>query len=367
MMMFFICLIHVSARTVSNKDKPAKGEFQFPMDEVWSTQQAGEDLFGLLVEFVVSDSGHIYCRDLKNKAYYIFDPDGKFLKKFGEQGEAPGQVQQHGGAGILIHKDTVLIEDASKIHYFDAGGNYIRSSVNNHSARPISILLNENEFITAPSKLTGVRKGQAQVKHVNLKTGSERVITDFTLFNSGILNRTSDQGNMQARATIPTITPVMVMGYHDNQLYFGMNSTYDIFITDMNGKEIGSFSLTRKPKSVSLKEREDILLKLVKGHGPPELARQLAKTLPDKETYFHSIEVHDDLIYVFRSHFPPKHIQQIDIFSKEGKYLYKSYVKLKEGHLILSGPTFQDGHMYIAWEDEEGEGHLGKFNTSYPQ
>ena len=367
MMIFSICLVHIGARTVSNQDKPAKGEFIFPMDKVWTTRQAGEDLFGLLVEFVVSDSGYIYCRDMKNKAYYRFGPDGRFLKKFGEQGEAPGQVQQPGGAGILIHKDTILIIDATKIHYFNAKGDYIRSALNNRAAKPVTILLNEDEFIAAPTKLTNVQKGTAQVKHVNLKTGAERVITDFTLFNSGVLNRTSDQGNMQARVTIPTITPVMVLGYHEDQLYFGMNSSYNIFITDMNGKETGSFSLHRRPRAVSLKEREDIMLKLVKGLGPPELARQVAKTLPDKETYFHSIEVHDDLIYVFRSHFPPKHIQQIDIFSKEGKYLYKSSVKLKEGHMILSGPTFQDGHMYLAWEDAEGEAFLGKFNTSYPR
>lgn len=367
LMLFLTGVISMPANVVKNEDNPLKGQYVFPMEEVWATQEAGEDLFGLLVEIAVGDSGNIYCRDLKNRVYYIFDSRGRFIKRFGEQGEAPGRVQQPGGASVLVHKESVLLEDAARILYFDSGGNYIRSVQNNRFTRPITILLSEDEFISAPTKLANVQKGNAKVKYVNLKTNKERMITDFTLFNSGVLNRTFREGTIQANATIPTITPVMVIGHHENHLYFGMNSTYEIFITDMQGKAVGTFSLERKPKRVTLQEREEVMLRLVKGIAPPEVARQIARTLPDKETCFVNIEIINGLIYVARSHFPAGHQQQIDIFSREGKYIYKSFVRLAEGTTIIAGPVFRDGHLFLAWEDEEGEAFLGKFKTSMPE
>lgn len=367
LMLFLIGFIPASASVVNNEDNPLKGRYLFPMEKIWSTQEAGEDLFGLLVEIAVGDSGNIYCRDLKNQVYYIFDSKGRFIKRFGEQGEAPGQVQQPGGTSVRVHKDTVLLPDAAKIHYFDSGGNYIRSVQNNRFTRPITVLLSEDEFISAPRKLANVEKGNAKVKYVNLKSNTEREITDFTLFNSGVLNRTFNAGTIQTNVTIPTITPVMIVGHHQGKLYFGMNSKYEIFISDMQGKAIGSFSIDRKPKQVTLEEREEVMLKLAKGIAPAEVARQMAKILPDKETYFVSIRVNDGLIYVARSHFPAGHQQQFDIFSPEGKYLYKSFVRLKEGNRIIAGPIFKDGHLLLAWEDEEGEAFLGKFKTSMPK
>ena len=93
----FLSFAYISADLVNNDDKPARGEYLFPMEKIWTVNGAGDTLFGLLVSIAISDSGHIYCRDLKNKEFYIFDKNGKFLKKFGEQGEAPGKIQDPGG------------------------------------------------------------------------------------------------------------------------------------------------------------------------------------------------------------------------------------------------------------------------------
>jgi hypothetical protein len=201
------------------------------------------------------------------------------------------------------------------------------------------------------------------MKHVNLKTGREKVITDFTLFKGGIIQRE----NVRAAAVIPTITPVMVVGLHGDKLYFGMNDKYELYITGMDGKEHGGFSLQRKRKTVTLKQREDVLLTLVKGMAPDNLARQLAKTLPDEETYFANIESHKGLIYLFKSHFVPCSQQQIDIFSPDGKYLYRGFVRVEEGLAITAGPTIKNNSIHIVLEDEEGEITLNKYKTVLPQ
>jgi len=351
------------AAIVVNEDKPAKGEYVFPLEPVWQADGAGDTPFGNVVSIPVSEAGFVYCRDLKNKEYYIFDNDGKFTGKFGARGEGPGEVKNIGGGNVFVVGDKVLIQDIDKIIFYTREGKFIRSVLNSRDSRPAAEFLNEDEFISAPTNILRVNDSKAQMKYVNLKTGQEKVITDFTLFKGGAIQRE----NVRAAAVIPTITPVMVVGRQGDNLYFGMNDKYEIYITDIDGKEHGGFSLNRKRTAVSLKQKEDEMLKLIKGLAPDDLARQLAKTLPNEETYFANIVSHNDLLYLYRSHFVPGSQQQIDIFSSEGKYLYRGFVKVEEGLTIAAGPTIQNNCIYMVLEDREGEITLNKYNTVLPQ
>lgn len=354
----FLC-----AAIVVNEDKPAKGEYVFPLVKVWQVDGAGDTPFGNVVTIPVSESGCVYCRDLKNKEYYIFDNDGKFTGKFGTRGEGPGEVKNIGGGNVFVIGDKVLIQDIDKIIFYSGEGKFIRSVLNSSNSRPAAVFLNEDEFISAPTSILRVNDSKAKMKYVNLKTNQEKVITDFTLFKGGAIQRE----NVRAAAVIPTITPVMVVGRHGDKLYFGMNDKYEIYITDIDGKEHGSFSLHRKRTAVSLKQKEEQMLKLIKGLAPDDLARQLAKTLPDEETYFANIVSQNGLLYFYRSHFVPGRHQQIDIFSAEGKYLYRGFVKVEEGLDIAAGPTIQNNCIYMVLEDREGEITLNKYNTVLPQ
>ena len=354
----FLC-----AAIVVNEDKPAKGEYVFPLEPVWQVDGAGDTPFGNIVSIPVPESGYVYCRDLKNKEYYIFDNDGKYTGKFGTRGEGPGEVKQIGGANVSVVGDKVLIQDIDTLLFYSREGKFIRSVLNNSNSRPAAVFLNEDEFISAPVTIMGVNDSKAKMKYVNLKTGQEKVITDFNLFKGGVIQR----DNVRAVAVIPTITPVMVVGRHGDKLYFGMNDKYELYITDMDGKEHGSFSLDRKRNTVSLKQKEEQMLNLIKGLAPDDVARQLAKTLPDEETYFANIVSQNGLLYLYRSHFVPGSQQQIDIFSSDGKYLYRGFVRVKQGLTIAAGPTIQNNSIYMVLEDQEGEITLNKYNTVLPQ
>jgi hypothetical protein len=354
----FLC-----AAIVANEDKPAKGEYVFPLEPVWQADGAGDTPFGNVVSIPVSESGFVYCRDLKNKEYYIFDKDGKFTGKFGTRGEGPGEVKNIGGGNVSVVGDKVLIQDIDKIIFYSREGKFIRSVLNSSNSRPAAVFLNEDEFISAPTSILRTNNSKAQMKYVNLKTGQEKVITDFNLFKGGAIQR----DNVRAAAVIPTITPVMVVGRHDDKLYFGMNDKYEIYITDLDGKEHGSFSLNRKRNTVSLKQKEELMLRLIKGLAPDDLARQLAKTLPDEETYFANIVSQNSLLYLYRSHFVLGSQQQIDIFSSDGKYLYRGFIKVEEGLTIAAGPTIQNNSIYMVLEDQDGEITLNKYNTVLPQ
>jgi outer membrane protein assembly factor BamB len=363
LVVIFILVGYLGAAVVENKNQPAKGDYVFRLEPLWHTDSAGDKPFANVVELPVADSGHVFCRDLKNKEYYAFDKNGKYIATFGTPGQGPGEVKDCGSGSIAAVGDKVLIEDVDRILYYTMDGQFIRSVLNNRNTRPAAVFLNENEFISAPTTITGIGDTMAKMQYVNLKTGEVKLITDFTIFKGGFIR----DGNAQAVAVIPTITPVMVVGKLGNNLYFGMNDKYELFITDLNGKETGSFNLERKRNKVSVKDREDVMLKLGKGHAPDDLLKQLAQRLPEEETYFAGITSYNNMLYIYKSHFVRGNQQQIDIFSPEGKYLYRAFVKVKDGYSILAGPNFSNGHIYMALEDEDGEVTINKYKTVFPK
>jgi hypothetical protein len=347
---------------IDNPDKPAKGDYLFPLEEVWQVDSAGDTPFGSILQLPVSDSGYVYVRDLKNKEYYIFDKNGKYVNAFGKHGEGPGEVKQVARASLALVGDKMLIVDADKILYFTQTGKFLRSVVNSAQSRPPVVWLNEDEFISAPRTILASADGSAQMKHVNLKTGKVKVITDFSLFKGGLVQ----SGNVQAVVVMPSITPVMAIGKHENNLYFGMNDKYEIYITNLEGKEVGGFTLKRERTTVTLKQKEKVMGDLVKGLAPPEVAKQLAKALPEQETYFSSIQSRGGMLYLYKSAFVPGNRRQVDIFSPQGKYLYRGLIKVKDGYTIVSGPTIQGNFITVALEDEEGEITVNKYKTVLP-
>jgi 6-bladed beta-propeller len=362
LILLFLSAGFLNAGVVENRDKPAKGDYIFPMEKVWQVDSANKTPFANLIEIPIADSGHVFCRDLKNKENYLFDKNGKYICTFGTQGEGPGEVKSPGGANLAVIGNTVIIRDSNQFLYFDNTGKFLRSVVNNAIVRRAALFLSLDEFISAPTNITAVSNDTAKMMYVNLKTGKEKVITDFSVFKGGIIQ----DGNSRVTAVIRTITPVMVVGQLHKKLYYGLNDKYRIYVTDLEGNDLGGFKLKREQVRVTLKEKEDFMLSLVKGLAPDEIARQLAKTLPEEETYFRNIEPHNGLLYVFKSHFVPTNHQQIDIFTPKGKYLYRGLIKVEDGFLIKAGPTLKGNTITLVLEDEEGEISLNKYKTIMP-
>ena len=68
------------------------------------------------------------------------------------------------------------------------------------------------------------------------------------------------------------------------------------------------------------------------------IMKKLLKGLPGETTYFSQIEIHNGLLYVYVSDMERRNSQQIDIFSLDGKYLYRSFIRVPEALLISINP-----------------------------
>jgi hypothetical protein len=350
---------------IQNRDKPLKGQWDFRLEKVWEVDKAGEDVFGRPFTLTVAEDETIYVFDVRNNLNYIFNRDGVFMKAFGRSGQGPGEIV--GQERTHLISGLLAIIGRNGIHYFSRNGEYLKTTGQDKLRRPSQIVIGEDEFIAFPLTGIGSEDGRGEVYYCNLNTDVEKKIGEFSLTQAGI---------GQAKDTVVDIvavgfSPLLTACYVSGRLYWGISHSYEIKISDLEGRTWGGFSIDRKSKTVSSSFKK----KYFRGMNlPPEMVAAIARSFSNKLTYFHQIEVHDGLVYVFVPDLDIEQgtarIAQIDIFSPEGKYLYRAHLDFGKGltHLFspLSNLCFRNGNLYAACVREDDTVVLVKYRVALP-
>jgi hypothetical protein len=351
---------------IKNRDKPLKGGWDFHLEKVWEVERAGESVFGLPFTLTVAEDETIYVFDPKNDLNYIFNRDGAFMKAFGRGGQGPGEIVGQERTHLIAGKLAIIGRNG--IHYFSRDGQYLKTTGQEEIQRPPQIMIGEDEFIAFPMTAIGSPDGSGEIFYCRLDGGVERRIAGFSLTQAGI---------GQADDTVMDIiavgfSPLLTAAYEQGRLYWGVSHSYEIHISDLEGRAIGGFSIDRKSKKVSNSFKK----KFFAAEGlPPEMVASIAKSFSNKLTHYCRIEVNDGLVYVSVPTLDldqrTARIAQIDIFSPEGRYLYRAHLDFGDGltHLFspLSNIAFKNGHLYAVCVREDDSVVLAKFKASLPR
>jgi hypothetical protein len=195
-----------------------------------------------------------------------------------------------------------------------------------------------------------------------LNTKTQSVIDEFPIFTAG----TYKDDNVQFAVYIPGLTPAVIIGIGDQVVYYGMNDCYKINGVTLDGKKQGSFVLPDRGKK---KVPDQAIVDYFGRKGvriPEQIMKKLLKQLPGETTYFSQIEIHNGLLYVYVSDMERRNSQQIDIFSLDGKYLYRSFIRVPEALLISINPFIIKDYIYLVLEDNDGELMIRRYKTTLP-
>jgi len=358
-------MVVFSMALTKNPDKPLKGEWDLKLEPEWTVTQAGNDVLGQPLQVLVTDDDHIVVFDSKFMTNRLFDPDGHLITSFGKNGEGPGEIKRQ--AWMYSVKGKVAVPDGERVHYFNQDGTYDKSVMKPFSKNAV-FFLNENEFISAPLTVFGASDGKAKISLYNIKNRREKLISEFKVFEGGV-GRSGDQ---VYDIIMPGLSPMMIVGYHKGRLYYGMNNSYAIHVSNLEGKELNMFSMNREKRLVSLSSKKERF----KNYRMPENAvKQIINSLPDEIACFDRIEIHHDMIYVYVAdleHWKKenRNPKQIDIFSQDGRYFYRSVLRFEDdSHLFFtpfSNLVIKKDNLYAALEDSDGEVKLVKYKISLP-
>lgn len=367
-MLFIVILASLAfpLSEVKNQDKPLKGNWDFKPEKVWSLSKVGDELFANPRQVMAADDGTVYVYDNKNKRYYIFNSSGELLKAFGKQGEGPGEIKRIQSANFFLVKDKMIIADIDRLHYFSKDGVFIKSKINQNLLKRPVCFLNEDLFISYPFAIPFTEDTTGKIIKYHLKSKQETVIGQFKVFRGGTDRRSSEQ---RPTVVVMGITPMLILNRYNDRLYYGTNDSYVINIADLDGKKISSFRLERKVKDISGKALIRRFSSLPQ-KPPPDVIEAIVKTLPREHTFFTRIEIHSGLIYVFVPDLEEPNHQQIDIFSPDGKYLYRSDIKPDDNLTIIRSPFnnlfIKKDFLYIALEDETGDIMVARYKIMLP-
>jgi len=364
--LLLVLLVFLMGAREENLDEPSKGEWDFKLKKIWVVNEAGKDVIGKPRQVLVADNGFVFVYDAKLKVNRIFTPDGVFFKSFGNRGEGPGEIKFQDWAYTVNNK--VVVPDGGKIHFYTHDGSYIKSLKKSFSLNPV-LVINENQLVAAPLNVFQLRGEKAKISLFDLKTQKETVISEFSVFKGGV-GRSGDQ---VADIIMPGLSPLMVVGFDQKSLYHGLNNSYLIHKTGLDGKSIGSFSVDRKKRKVTLAEKKE---RFKNSRMSADMVKQIIKSLPDEISCFNRIEIHNGLIYVYVADLEhwkkgKQNPKQIDIFSQDGKYLYRAKVKFENDAHVLFTPfsnlMIKNGFLYAALEEKDGEVKVGKYSIVQPK
>jgi hypothetical protein len=362
-LLFILCFAGVTFADITNTDKPLKGEYVFPLKKLWEISGAGPDAFAYIRQVQVSDNGSVVVHDVKNKKFYIFAGDKKFIGAFGKKGEGPGEIKFIEMAGLFAVNDKLIVVDIDKLHYFSLKGNFLHSVPNHMLRRRPVLFIDENRFISAPLFKSPELEGESQVILADLKNNKEKVLATFTAVERQ--RRRGPGGRRGFSMAFRGVTPMMVVGYHEGKIYYGKNDQYLIHTADLEGKKINTFGIERPKKKISLKTKEQLV-----SRGSMRLSElmkaRIIQNIPDEATCFDAIHIHKGLIFVFVSDPGMTNEAHIDIFSPDGKYLYRSFIKIEKDYTINFPILIKGKELYLILTDEEGRFKIAKYKIELP-
>ncbi|MCD4735176.1 MAG: hypothetical protein K8R53_03975, partial [Bacteroidales bacterium] len=358
--LFVLLFLMCNALNAQQNKTPKQGTWNFNQQKVWEIDKAGNEDFGRPGEPRIGNNGILYLRDFEKKYSYIIDAEGALLKKFAYQGEDK-DVSMY--INCFTFGENVVIAAMDKLHFYSGVGELIKSVPNNIFARFPQAFMNKSEYLVAPGALSGLPEGIAEITKVNLESGKDEKFAEIIL--------SEEEKALPPGGVIVGLIPQILTTYDDKneRIYFCKNSEYKIFVADLDGNILNSFSREQERINVSLDARKEHLSFFL-DDMPDEEITNMAKELPGKLAFFHNIQINNGYLYIFRmTEFSTKLTKQvIDIYSLDGKFLYTGTIQF-ENELSLKGVNglqIKGNSLNALLADENGKIKIVKYTIDIP-
>lgn len=347
---FLSCL---ATAEVKNPDTPLKGDWDLKAKKVWEVFNYGKKVMAMPGVGAVLDDGTLCVFDWKRKENYIFDSNGKFVASFGKIGEGPGEVRSQ--RNVFAGEGKFIIKDYMQIHYFSKKGKYLKTVRYTRTWGSPQLFIKDDEYLSYKSMDTFA------IQWVNLAKGSYKSIKEISYYQG--VSFAGKQGRMTI--VIPGLTPDVECAFDQKhkKLYYGKNDSYTIYVMNQEGFVSNRFSIDRKKRNFTTAMKKELKKEI-------DLSPAQLKRFPSYLTEFHKIQIMDELVLVYVIYFGEYwDEQQIDIFSLDGKYMYRTRFKPGNGEEIfitLLKLIIKNGFLYAPLVDAEGNMKVVKYQVSLP-
>lgn len=357
---------------VENEDLPIRGDWDFKLKEVWSLSQVGAHSLAMPGNLKVDDDGRIYLLAKESGEICILDPEGNLLLSFGGYGDGP-RFQY--ASELYITPDNIHVLDirdnGEKIKTFDREANFLGELSLEGGVSP-RVIIDNNQYVAVRSGWNPGKKVQHEkLELLSSDGGKISLLTMITAEERLIASTDATLGRCNVLFDEVEIFPRLITHFNGNRLFIGRSDSYLIKKIDLSGKEELAFAINGRERTPLPPDySEDRISSLGQVCGmemPKEMKEQLLTGFPDRHVFFTEITTDEQgLIYVFVPDVIHTEKQQIDIFSLEGKYLYRSVIELPDGNKKLKPLIIKNEYLYALVKSKTGEHKIIKYSITLP-
>ena len=347
------------AAEVRNADRPLNGDWSFSPRLRWAVDQAAGQVFENPGELRVLEDGTCVFHDFGPQVSHIFTPDGRHVCAFAARGDQPGQVPMY--LNCFIAGNEIAIGTPTEMHFFSRDGKFSAAVPNDLFQRFPIAFLGGRTALVAPGSLNGLPGGVARIMRVDFSTGKESLFDELTLASSG--------GNAGGPAVVVRgLTPTIEAAWNRDlgSVYYGCSSDYLVRIASTAGDSLGAFSLDRPHQGVDAAAKR---AHFAGSRIPPERVDAVAAALPNQLSSFRQLWAGAGLIYVLIPTGLEREVtaQPVDIFSADGRYLYRAELRLP-GDVRFSpdGAAIVGHDLFALCGDAQNRWSLCRFSISIP-
>jgi len=253
-----------------------KGEIRLDPDPHYGAATNWDDLaFHPVDDMTVAPDGAVFIAGSRAHSVFKFDRNGRFLKKFGQKGQGPGDFTSPGDLSILDGKYLVVGEYAlnHRISLFDLEGKFVKLLKTKNSVFRV-VSLREGKIAYKAVSSQAVKDDNTEwtqivsVHIMDTTTGSEIEAARFTYSQTNLRIKS---GSM---FTLPDVAgDAIIAGTDEGNLLVGSTLEPVLDVYSPNGKKICSIKLNMTPQAPTRKYIEQYKDSVIKGMESSERAR----------------------------------------------------------------------------------------------
>lgn len=339
---------------VKNPEEPqfADYEIEFVEDLSIGVEEGEEEYLLYRPTAVDADpEGHIYILDSGAAKLIKYDPAGKHMMDLSRRGQGPGELE-YPFAFCLGARNRVYIVDIRRIEVLDENGIYQETLKFDFSISQLAVDSRENLIIgyqNYEQPADGDVREFARIARFDLATES---LADFYI---------------QERMTFRTVQSEGLYFEFPYFIRWDRDSAGNIYAATATGYIIHVFSPEGELRSKISREAtlqpvdKDIQKRVIEQLGGSQLPERAVSESQDYRKYledypvFNSISVDEDDRMWVENYYPPvigqaRDFSTFDVFSNEGKFLFKATIDLHTTPRLV----FKNGFVYTLAVEESG-------------
>ncbi len=316
--------IEDGVKVIRNPREPLYGKIKFELEEDLSIGEEGDDnyMFYGVSDIEVDSKENIYVADTRNYRIQKFDRSGNYIQTIGRQGQGPGEFELPTIIRINETTGEIYVKDqVNSIEIFNKKGNHVKGIKTKKIFNDFR--LDEDGNIIGIFRTLSESSQTKSVCKANL--GGEIVETYAEFPYNQFMQRFSETG------VFSVITgwekDVLITKINNQTFVYGHSGNYNLNVIDKNGQLLYKIKKDEPLRKIPAKRRD----KLKKSN------------LGEYQPFYYLIFTDSEgRIYVQTNktrHEEDVTKKEVDIFSKDGYYLYKTTLPIYT-HFIKNGCLF---------------------------